>query len=127
MTTQGKTGFTGSETSACSGKLSSGSRTPAVSMTTEVFPAADTATFFARMKPLAVSTPKTRPEASRRIAVTGQFWMMSRSEEHTSELQSLMRISYAVFCLNKKTNTTSNDTDKTLNQYTSTKKLIKTE
>src|SRR3546814_8687424 len=27
-----------------------------------------------------------------------------RSEEHTSELQSLMRISYAVFCLNKKTN-----------------------
>src|SRR3546814_2056591 len=28
-----------------------------------------------------------------------------RSEEHTSELQSLMRISYAVFCLNKKTKT----------------------
>src|SRR3546814_8678203 len=28
-----------------------------------------------------------------------------RSEEHTSELQSLMRISYAVFCLNKKTTT----------------------
>src|SRR3546814_9932860 len=27
----------------------------------------------------------------------------SRSEEHTSELQSLMRISYDVFCLNKKT------------------------
>src|SRR3546814_8614768 len=30
-----------------------------------------------------------------------------RSEEHTSELQSLMRISYAVFCLKKKKNTTS--------------------
>src|SRR3546814_7729311 len=30
----------------------------------------------------------------------GPFW---RSEEHTSELQSLMRISYAVFCLHKKT------------------------
>src|SRR3546814_6971893 len=30
-----------------------------------------------------------------------------RSEEHTSELQSLMRISYAVFCLNKKKNTTN--------------------
>src|SRR3546814_8608860 len=29
-----------------------------------------------------------------------------RSEEHTSELQSLMRISYAVFCLTKKKNTT---------------------
>src|SRR3546814_8830262 len=27
---------------------------------------------------------------------------LTRSEEHTSELQSLMRISYAVFCLNKK-------------------------
>src|SRR3546814_6128280 len=38
----------------------------------------------------------------------------SRSEEHTSELQSLMRISYAVFCLKKKTTTTpknSNTTD----------------
>src|SRR3546814_3116542 len=30
---------------------------------------------------------------------------MLRSEEHTSELQSLMRISYAVFCLKKKTKT----------------------
>src|SRR3546814_9439840 len=29
-------------------------------------------------------------------------WMIRRSEEHTSELQSLMRISYAVFCLKKK-------------------------
>src|SRR3546814_7777018 len=32
-----------------------------------------------------------------------QFDMVPRSEEHTSELQSLMRISYAVFCLKKKT------------------------
>src|SRR3546814_6266015 len=29
-------------------------------------------------------------------------WSLIRSEEHTSELQSLMRISYAVFCLKKK-------------------------
>src|SRR3546814_3596567 len=36
---------------------------------------------------------------SRRIASP------ARSEEHTSELQSLMRISYAVFCLNKKKDT----------------------
>src|SRR3546814_20718258 len=36
-----------------------------------------------------------------------------RSEEHTSELQSLMRISYAVFCLKKK--------KKTINQLTSLK------
>src|SRR3546814_9719968 len=37
------------------------------------------------------------------------FWILApngRSEEHTSELQSLMRISYAVFCLKKKKQTT---------------------
>src|SRR3546814_8401170 len=33
----------------------------------------------------------------------------ARSEEHTSELQSLMRISYAVFCLKKNINTKNND------------------
>src|SRR3546814_1409084 len=48
-----------------------------------------------------------------------------RSEEHTSELQSLMRISYAVFCLKKKTK----QKKKTKNNYTSktkyTKKLYK--
>src|SRR3546814_10459216 len=33
---------------------------------------------------------------------------MARSEEHTSELQSLMRNSYAVFCLKKKTKTLTN-------------------
>src|SRR3546814_9807317 len=33
--------------------------------------------------------------------------LADRSEEHTSDLQSLMRISYAVFCLKKKTNTTT--------------------
>src|SRR3546814_2370345 len=33
-----------------------------------------------------------------------------RSEEHTSELQSLMRISYAVFCLKKKNNITQDHT-----------------
>src|SRR3546814_2802844 len=35
-----------------------------------------------------------------------------RSEEHTSELQSLMRISYAVFCLKKKKTTTHEETTK---------------
>src|SRR3546814_4918342 len=39
----------------------------------------------------------------------GKAWMAHcRSEEHTSELQSLMRISYAVFCLKKKTTMHSN-------------------
>src|SRR3546814_6431671 len=37
----------------------------------------------------------------RLCSLSGVRW---RSEEHTSELQSLMRISYAVFCLKKKTN-----------------------
>src|SRR3546814_5036059 len=35
--------------------------------------------------------------------------LLERSEEHTSELQSLMRISYAVFCLKKKKLTTQNN------------------
>src|SRR3546814_8873909 len=48
---------------------------------------------------------------------------MRRSEEHTSELQSLMRISYDVFCLKKKTNKTEHRTkniqiDKHTREYT---------
>src|SRR3546814_3588926 len=39
--------------------------------------------------------------------LTGDQTQMARSEEHTSELQSLMRISYAVFCLKKKKLSTS--------------------
>src|SRR3546814_8186816 len=35
--------------------------------------------------------------------------IITRSEEHTSELQSLMRISYAVFCLKKKKRTSNNN------------------
>src|SRR3546814_8837118 len=41
----------------------------------------------------------TRGETLHRLALVN---INSRSEEHTSALQSLMRISYAVFCLNKK-------------------------
>src|SRR3546814_4173171 len=50
-------------------------------------------------------TPRDAAEATRRLAdqVTGQMKGLERSEEHPSELQSLMRISYAVFCLKKKT------------------------
>src|SRR3546814_6639377 len=43
-----------------------------------------------------------------RITARGQKPQMTRSEEHTSELQSLMRISYAVFCLKKKQKHTQN-------------------
>src|SRR3546814_5035610 len=39
------------------------------------------------------------------LAAMMWFAMRARSEEHTSELQSLMRISYAVFCLKKKKRT----------------------
>src|SRR3546814_4491204 len=39
------------------------------------------------------------------VAMSNLFQRTQRSEEHTSELQSLMRISYAVFCLKKKTKT----------------------
>src|SRR3546814_2214556 len=59
------------------------------------------------LKYCAISTASLT--ASKRCAATSgllaTFSMAearSRSEEHTSELQSLMRISYAVFCLNKK-------------------------
>src|SRR3546814_3289849 len=47
------------------------------------------------------------------------LWVRARSEEHTSELQSLMRTSYAVFCLKKKTITN------TLHQHTSTTNTTK--
>src|SRR3546814_2818616 len=52
-----------------------------------------------------IKTPngyKTRPFERILAEVRGFF---ARSEEHTSELQSLMRISYAVFCLKKKKKT----------------------
>src|SRR3546814_8104624 len=39
-----------------------------------------------------------------------EVYKSGRSEEHTSELQSLMRISYAVFCLKKKKNTRKDHT-----------------
>src|SRR3546814_3237920 len=45
------------------------------------------------------SLPSTNPETAASLRFRGGT---ARSEEHTSELQSLMRISYAVFCLKKK-------------------------
>src|SRR3546814_2048098 len=49
-----------------------------------------------------------RPPASRSRRLSPH--LIARSEEHTSELQSLMRISYAVFCLKKKKKYTTNTT-----------------
>src|SRR3546814_1557558 len=51
---------------------------------------------FAQPEPQA-QVPEHQPQTQQEIA--------ERSEEHTSELQSLMRISYAVFCLKKKKKT----------------------
>src|SRR3546814_6014630 len=49
------------------------------------------------------------------LSTKSSFFQRSifRSEEHTSELQSLMRISYAVFCLQKKTKKNSQSNHKT--------------
>src|SRR3546814_10541264 len=60
--------------------------------------------YYSRMFRL-FETHNTRALASQAVWQAGIFGVKSfgRSEEHTSELQSLMRISYAVFCLKKKT------------------------
>src|SRR3546814_8783876 len=55
-------------------------------------------------------------DAARQVKVPAN--QVRRSEEHTSELQSLMRISYAVFCLKKK-----NKKPKTTNKTTYRKQL----
>src|SRR3546814_1542872 len=63
---------------------------------TEALPLTATALLpFALLPLLGVSTPSD--------VAASYYSPILRSEEHTSELQSLMRISYAVFCLKKKT------------------------
>src|SRR3546814_9141777 len=48
------------------------------------------------------------------VVPSGSVTLLKRSEEHTSELQSLMRISYAVFCLKKKNQKTTQQATRTL-------------
>src|SRR3546814_4118968 len=65
------------------------------------------------------AVPRVRPRRGDRQRGAGDLRAEPRSEEHTSELQSLMRISYAVFCLkkkNKKTIDSVSDTLKTMKQ-----------
>src|SRR3546814_6809704 len=59
--------------------------------------------FAAPAPPPAASGPllSLRDGVTTNASADAQWWRL-RSEEHTSELQSLMRISYAVFCLKKK-------------------------
>src|SRR3546814_5919074 len=59
------------------------------------------------------SAPQSGGSPENPMALLGEYQQftrdfMERSEEHTSELQSLMRISYAVFCLKKKKHTPTN-------------------
>src|SRR3546814_5201100 len=59
-----------------------------------------------------VFDPKGDADLLKRMYVEAKRAGRERSEEHTSELQSLMRISYAVFCLKKK-----KEQSKTTNKY----------
>src|SRR3546814_8406460 len=63
-----------------------------------------------RVRPEGKALPQDGSHRRARQARLGQ--VRARSEEHTSELQSLMRISYAVFCLKKKTNHATHKQDK---------------
>src|SRR3546814_4779179 len=62
---------------------------------------------------------RMRAASARTAAISSAPWGLTsaaaRSEEHTSELQSLMRISYAVFCLKKKK--TQLNTTYSINKY----------
>src|SRR3546814_9122728 len=69
----------------------------------------------------ASSNPLTRPPdpfAGCSFSTASNRWT-ARSEEHTSELQSLMRISYAVFCLKKKNHNISNNIIDNRSEYLS--------
>src|SRR3546814_6186717 len=57
--------------------------------------------FALRWRALPSQAPRGEGLVLRKEYLSGEFLEEARSEEHTSELQSLMRISYAVFCLKK--------------------------
>src|SRR3546814_6887287 len=63
-----------------------------------------------------VTRPPERSSIEHRAFAVTRGWRrngeVTRSEEHTSELQSLMRISYAVFCLKKKNKPNTQQTEK---------------
>src|SRR3546814_3036860 len=75
--------------------------------------ASDTATFAMELSAVP-SDPVSRTPAHQSIIRS------ARSEEHTSELQSLMRISYAVFCLKKKNKKEKRAHKKPIKQHTHT-------
>src|SRR3546814_9498114 len=72
---------------------------------TTLFRSAAEMTFSKPRRPMRALCHPVRPVSRRGGLLMGQSRFREkagRSEEHTSELQSLMRISYAVFCLKKK-------------------------
>src|SRR3546814_19255812 len=75
---------------------------------TTLFRSADSISSDALTGACCISASREQPESAIRMAIDNAQadLITTRSEEHTSELQSLMRISYAVFCLKKKNNTT---------------------
>src|SRR3546814_9191729 len=62
---------------------------------------------FFKLKPMSTLAEPSVSTATFANALLAPRSIAKRSEEHTSELQSLMRISYAVFCLKKKNNSQS--------------------
>src|SRR3546814_2372923 len=100
-------------------------RPPRSTRTDTLFPY--TTLFRSRARPSPISrgagssaSSKSLPTASvslNHLALCRKLMTVGRSEEHTSELQSLMRISYAVFCLKKKTNQIDINVYNTLHHY----------
>src|SRR3546814_5010529 len=71
----------------------------------QVWPPGDPTEPPARAKRSSPAAPETITSSPPLVTASGSPSPSTRSEEHTSELQSLMRISYAVFCLKKKQKT----------------------
>src|SRR3546814_5196752 len=80
-------------------QLARGSGVDELEVANRAVQAAAAATERRRKDPGYYLTAEGRPGFEAALGFRPSFW---RSEEHTSELQSLMRISYAVFCLKKK-------------------------
>src|SRR3546814_5139588 len=90
-------------------------RPPRSTRTDTLFPYT---TLFRSQHPALVAGVATAPEQAPPLQALQQRRQrpgIQRSEEHTSELQSLMRISYAVFCLKKKNK--KNTRQKVINQF----------
>src|SRR3546814_4602856 len=81
-------------------------RPPRSTRTDTLFPYT---TLFRSVLPISVCGLSVSTLATLSGTVAAGCWLQ-RSEEHTSELQSLMRISYAVFCLKKKKNKRKTET-----------------